>query len=180
MYLTNQHRLPRVKVPGGTTYAPWRLHFEYKLENKDEAEAHAAVCRRMRLPVRTDEQKQAVRRRQTIAVLAAADEQHHETVRFTGSAACSWTDTFNKETGRRTALQRLEERLNAGAESRLTPEEGKLLANGARHVYNQRLRYKPLREALQLLRKVDTEAEQEGVTKSTRENLKNFLKQFGQ
>ena len=42
MYLANQHELPTPKGgdKGGRT--PWRLHFEYTLESKREAEAHAA------------------------------------------------------------------------------------------------------------------------------------------
>ena len=184
MYLKNQHELPAPSAQGEgdgqakTRNTPWRLHFEYTLESKEEADAHAAVCRERQLRVYTDKGGKTVRRRRTIAVLGASNEKHHEVTRFTGAAACSWTDTFSKEVGRRTALERLEKRLKAGAEGRLTAEQGKRLAQAARHVYNQRAHYKPLREALDLLKRVDTEAAKGQVGHVTQSSISIFLRQF--
>ena len=178
MYLANQHELPTPKGgdTGGNT--PWRLHFEYTIETKGEAEAHAAVCRGRHLRVATNENGEPLRRRKTVAVLSASDEKLQEVMRVSGATACSWTDTFNKETGRRTALERLETRLKAGGEGQLSAKDGKRLAQAARHAYDKRPHYNPLREALDLLKRVEEEDAKGQVGDVTRTEIERFLKQF--
>ena len=176
MYLEHQNGLPKPAGTPGADGARWRLHFEYPTESEEQAESHAAVCRTRQLRVKTDDNDRPVRRRLTIAVLSMSDDERKVLARFTGSTACSWTDTFDKETGRRTAMERLATRLKAGADERLSPEEHNTRARAIRCTYDQRPRYKPLREAPQLLNRVVDEAK--AGESATVSEIRTFLKQF--
>lgn len=176
MYLANQNELPKPPGTAAGDGARWRLHFEYPLESEDEAERHAAVCRRRGLRVKSDEAGRPVQRRLTVAVLTLSDEERKELKRLTASTACSWTDTFDKETGRRTALERLRTRLTTGSNDWPNKNDGKTLARAVRWAYDQRPRYKPLPEALGLLRRVVEETEHGEA--ATVADIRTFLKQF--
>ncbi len=179
MYLTKQEALPKAAERSAGSEARWRLHFEYGVETEDQAEAHATVCRGRGLRVQLGDNGKPVRRRLTTAVLNAADGEHKELERFSEEAACSWTDTFNKETGRRTALGRLETLLKAGAGDRLTGEEGKTLARATRMAYSGRDRYRPLAAARILLSKaLDKTRDGQTLNESTRKEIRDFLKQL--
>ena len=176
MYLSNDNRLPKPPgTPGGNT-TRWRLHFEYALESEDDANQHAETCRTRKLPVKTDGDGRPVQRRLTVAVLNLSDDKRKELARFSASTACSWVDSFDKETGRREALVRLATRLKAGGKSWPTKQDGNTLARGLRYTYEHRPRYKGLPEALQLLRRVVGETEHGDTV--TMEEIRTFLKQF--
>ena len=176
MYLSKQNELPKPPGAPAGDAARWRLHFEYPLETQEQAEAHAAVCLARDLPVKRDEDGRPVRRRLTVAVLTLSDEERKEHSRLTASTACAWTDTFDKETGRRWALGRLMTGLKAGADNWLSKKDGKKLALAVRWTYSQRPRYKPLPEALGLLKRVVEETERGEV--ATVADIRKFLKQF--
>ena len=179
MYLTNQETLPKAAGRAAGSGARWRLHFEYRVETEDQAEAHATVCRGRGLRVQLDDNGKPTRRRLTTAVLNAADAERKELERFSEEAACSWTDTFNKETGRRTALGRLETLLKAGAGGRLTADEGKRLARATRWAYSRREHYRPLAAARVLLSKaLDKTRNGQTLNESTRKEIRDFLKQL--
>ena len=176
MYLSKQNELPKPPGAPAGDAAHWRLHFEYPLETEQEADRHAAVCNMRELRVKRDEDGRPVRRRLTVAVLTLSDDERNELSRLTASTACSWTDTFDKETGRRTALARLTTRLKAGTDDWPKKEDGKTLALAVRWAYNQRPRYKPLPEALGLLKRVVEQSERGEV--ATVADIRTFLKQF--
>ena len=179
MYLTNQDTLPQAAGHAASSEARWRLHFEYGLETEQQAEAHARICRRRGLQVQVDNKGKPTRRRLTTAVLNAEEGQGKELDRFSESAACSWTDTFNKETGRRTALGRLEGLLKTGAEGRLTVDEGRTLARATRRAYSHRDRYRPLAAARILLSNaLDKTRDGQTLDESTRKRIRGFLKQL--
>ena len=191
MYLANQETLPKPPATPKDNKVRWRLHFEYRLESRADADQHAAVCVSRRLPITTDGDGRTVRRRQTIAVLSLSNEQRNELTRFSASTTCSWTDRFDKETGRREALRHLTTRLKTeaqepGARAETgdgegtapwpSKEEGHALARGVRAAYVQRPRYKPLTKALELLREVANDAGERNPL--TTYHIITFLKQF--
>ena len=67
-------------------------------------------------------------------------------------------------------------RLKAGADDRLSTEDGNTLAWAVRNAYDYRPRYKPLSEALRLLNRVVKETE--GGKSATVSDIRTFLKQF--
>ena len=176
MYLSNENRLPKPPGTPGEISTRWRLHFEYTLESEDDAGRHAATCLTRKLPVKTEGDGRPMRRRLTVAVLSLSDGKRKELARFSGSTACSWTDSFDKETGRREALVRLTTRLKAGGKSWPSKQAGDRLARGVRYAYEHRPRYKGLPEALQLLRRVVGETERGDTV--TMDGIRTFLKQF--
>ena len=176
MYLSNENRLPKPPGTPGEVTTRWRLHFEYTLESEDDAGRHAATCLSRKLPVKTEDDGRPMGRRLTVAVLSLSDGKHKELARFSASTACSWSDRFDKETGRREALRRLTTRLEAGGKSWPTTQSGKRLASGVRYAYEHRPRYKGLPEALRLLRHVVGKTER-GETVHL-DDIRTFLKQF--
>lgn len=179
MYLTNQDTLPKPAGRAAGSEARWRLHFEYGVETEQQAEAHARVCRSRSLRVQVDNNGKPARRRLTTAVLNAVDGEHKELDRFSEGATCSWTDTFNKETGRRTALGRLETLLKAGAGGRLSGDDGRTLARATRKAYSHRERYRPLVAARVLLSNaLDRSRDGQTLNESTRKGIADFLKQL--
>ena len=176
MYLPNQHKLPKPTSAPRGKHGRWRLHFEYKIESEQEAQRHATECQARQLPVKRDPEGHVVQRRVTIAVLTMKTEQHDEIARFSASTTCSWTDTFKKETGRQTALARLETEIKGTTDDGLTPTDRDRLAHGVRYAYNQRSRYQPLPDALQYLKEVVYQTDQ-GESPNVDE-IRQFLKQF--
>ena len=193
MYLANQETLPKPPGTPKDSKSKWRLHFEYRLESRADAERHAAVCVSRKLPITTDDDGRTVRRRQTVAVLNLSNEQREELTRFSATTTCSWTDTFDKETGRSEALRQLTTRLKTEAQERddraegagdsgasmpwPSKDEGHALARGVRSAYVQRPRYKPLTKALELLREAVKETSDQSPL--TTDRIRKFLKQFG-
>ena len=179
MYLSNQERLPQAGGRPAGSEALWRLHFEYDIENREDADMHAALCRQRGLRVKVDENDKPVQRRRTTAVLTAADNEGNPLDRLSQSATCSWTDTFSKETGRREALARLETLLKAGAEGRLSEEEGRTLALATRGAYKHRDHFRPLAEARRLLSQALEESSGgRPLSETTTGEIRDLLKQL--